>query len=115
MSLAEDISAGTAEPALTHALARLVVGGDLRALGMCLIPMKPNLKSLELPDAASSRTRVGPRIVFEPLPLLSGSYPDGRRGVIWFLAKGDPADLPFLHPQIFQPLAVYFGLPGEEA
>lgn len=114
VTLAEDIRAGSVEPAVAHALARLVVGGDLKALGMCLIPMKQTLESLTLPTAAHTGNRAGPRIIFEPLTLLSGKYPDARRGVIWFLAQGDPSDLPSLHPQIFQPLAAYFGMPGEQ-
>jgi hypothetical protein len=113
MSLTEAVRAGNAEPEITHALARLVVDEHMRALGMCLIPMRPTLDALEFPTAAHTRNRAGPRIIFEVMPVNSGEYPNTRMGALWVLAQGDPADLPYLHPQIFQPLAVYFGMPGE--
>ena len=111
--LAAMVRAGAAEPEITHALARLVVDENWRPLGMCLIPMKPNLEPLELPVSAHAIARVGPRIIFEPLPLVTGDYPDAIRGFIWILAQGDLSDLLNMHPQIYQPLAVYFRPPWE--
>jgi hypothetical protein len=114
MTLVEDIRAGNAEPEITHALARLVVDENCRPLGMCLIPMKPSLEPLALPASAHAIARVGPRIIFEPLPLIVGEFPDQIRGFIWILAQGEQSDLLNMRPDIYQPLAVYFGPPGEE-
>ena len=115
MSLVEGIRAGDAEPDIAHALARLVVDENCRPLGMCLIPMKPTLVPLELPASAQTTERIGPRIIFEPLPLIIGTDPDTIRGFIWILAQGDQRNLLDMRPEIYQPIAVYFRPPGESS